>query len=457
MRDMSRGSIAPQMAVFSLPLMLGSMLQQLYGIINAAAAGRYLGKEALAAVGTAVPVMNVMTFLLVGMTIGASILLAEFFGAGRGARLLDELATSLVCGLVFTLLLSAAGIAGVGAALRLIRVPAGLAPLSSSYLVIIFSGLAFVFLNNMLSSAMRAVGESAAPFWLLALSIVLNIGLSVLLVGRCGLGVRGAAWATVVSQAAAALGSVVYIYRRLPCLQLRPGNFHLDLSLLGKTASYGCTSGLQQTLIYAGVAAMQGAINPLGVDAIAAFNAVSFIDGFALAPGDSLAVALMMFISQNAGAGRFERVRAGLRQALVMNYAVTAACGLLLFTCPAALMSIFLKSGEQASVALGSGYLRVMGPIYLLSAFCNVLQGFFRGLGRMGVVFRATVVQMPVRVALTYLLAPRLGIFAAAAGIGTGWFFMALYQTAAYGRGMKTGMLPTGAAKAPQTVPAGRS
>jgi putative MATE family efflux protein len=325
MRDMTKGSVARNIAVFSAPLVLDNMFQQLYGVVNSVVAGRCLGSAALAATGTAIPVMNIATFLLCGMTLGAAVLMAEFFGARRLDMLKRECGTAFSVGVVFTLLLSAAGIACLKPALALIKAPPEIAPQAAAYLKIIFAGLLFSFLYNFFSSSLRAVGESAVPLYFLVAASLLNLGLAVLFVGRMGLGIRGAALATVISQAAAALMCFLYIYFKTPALRLELRSLRPDRMLLARTVSYSSVSGVQQTVLYVGVFLLQGAVNPLGVTAIAAFNGVCRIDGFVMAFGDSLATALMMFISQNLGAGRGDRALKGLSGTLLLNLAVTGS------------------------------------------------------------------------------------------------------------------------------------
>ena len=428
MRDMTRGSVAKNIALFSAPLVFDNLFQQLYGVVNSVVVGRCLGSAALAAAGTAIPVMNIATFLLCGMTLGAAVLMAEFFGAGRPDLLKRECGTAFAAGAAFTLLLSAAGVFGAEPALALIKAPAAIAPQAAAYLKIIFAGLLFSFLYNFFSSSLRAVGESAAPLYFLIAASLLNLGLAVLFVGRLDLGIRGAALATVISQAAAALMCFIYICFKIPALRLDLRSLRPDRSLLARTASYSSVSGVQQTVLYVGVFLLQGAVNPLGVDAIAAFNGVCRIDGFVMAFGDSLATALMMFISQNLGAGRGERVLRGLRGTLLLNLAATGSLVILLLAAPRALMSIFLTGEAQAAFLLGVRYLRFMALFYLFGVFCNTFQGFFRGVGRMDVVLYATIIQIPVRVAAAWMLAGIMGICAVAAATAAGWLCMAAYQ-----------------------------
>ena len=442
---MTKGSVAGNMLAFAFPLMLANIFQQLYSVANSAVAGRYMGAAALAATGTAIPIVNVALFLLLGVTMGSSVLMAEFFGAGDMRSLRDELSTSAAAGAAFTVALSAVCVLCAGPLLALIRTPAKLVPMASTYLKIVFAGLIFTFFYNLLSFAMRAAGESTAPLVFLVAASLLNVALSVLFVRRLGLGVGGAAAASVLSQAVSALLSFLYMKFRMP--ELVPESWtRVSAPLLRRTVWYASVSGVQQTVLYFGILILQGAVNPLGVVQIAAFNAVSRIDGFVMALSDSFASSLMMFASQNRGAGEERRVFLGLRRTFEMCGAVTALCAAALFFFPRALASAFLGPGEEEALACAVSFLRVMAAFYMISVICNTLQGFFRGVGMMKAVLYATYVQIPVRVGVTYALARSLGINSAAAGITAGWLCMAAYQIYEYRKFVKSrrGAAPEG-------------
>ena len=437
MRDMTKGNISKQMIVFAVPLMVGNMFQQLYGIINAVIVGRYLGKESLAAIGTAIPIMNIMLFLLFGMTMGASVLMAEFFGSGDEKLLKDEISTSALSGCIFTIILSTGGVLSIKPLLMLINTPHEIVAESELYLKIIFSGLIFAFIYDLMSSAMRAVGESFVPLLFLIASSILNIILAVVFVEYMDLGISGAAYATVASQLVSALLCLGYIKVKIP--QIIPKSFFkLSPALLAKTVSYSSVSGVQQTVLYVGIFLLQGAVNKLGIDSIAAFNAACRIDSFILAPSNSLASSLMMFASQNKGAGEHFRVKCGLKYSMYINFACTSACSIMLFLIPEVLASMFLNPAENSAISIASDYLKIMSVIYLLSPLCNTMQGFFRGIGKMDVTLYATIIQIPIRVAFSYALVSFMDLNAVAAAIALGWIFMGLYLLLEYKKYLKT-------------------
>ena len=432
MRDMTEGSVTKRMLVFSVPFLFGNVLQQLYNTAAAVIVGQFAGKRALAAVGAASPIMNILTFLMVGITLGTSVLISEFFGAGDREKVREEQSTALLAGLIFTVVLSAAAIFLIRPMLFLIQTPNEIVPEAESYLRIIIAGLVFSFFYNLLSSSLRAIGNAMMPLLFLLLSCALNIGMSMVLVGNFQMGVKGAAYSTVISQAVSVLLCVGYIFRRVPVFRFRLRDLKINTELLKRTVNYSSVSAVQQTFLYVGVLILQGAVNPLGVDAIAAYSAVTKIDGFILAPTDSLALALTIFTSLNRGAGKTARVRAGLKNSMAIGAAFCLPVAFAVYFLAGTLMSFFLKPGETKALAIGAGYLKAMALFYLFPAVTNSFQGFFRGLGRMDITLGATVIQIPVRVILAYLLVGRFGMSVIAYCIAVGWLCMTVYEAMQY-------------------------
>jgi len=432
MRDMTEGSVTKRMLVFSVPFLFGNVLQQLYNTAAAVIVGQFAGKRALAAVGAASPIMNILTFLMVGITLGTSVLISEFFGAGDREKVREEQSTALLAGLIFTVVLSAAAIFLIRPMLFLIQTPNEIVPEAESYLRIIIAGLVFSFFYNLLSSSLRAIGNAMMPLLFLFLSCALNIGMSMVLVGNFQMGVKGAAYSTVISQAVSVLLCVGYIFRRVPVFRFRLRGLKINTELLKRTVNYSSVSAVQQTFLYVGVLILQGAVNPLGVDAIAAYSAVTKIDGFILAPTDSLALALTIFTSLNRGAGKPARVRAGLKNSMAIGAAFCLPVAFAVYFLAGTLMSFFLKPWETKALAIGAGYLKAMALFYLFPAVTNSFQGFFRGLGRMDITLGATVIQIPVRVILAYLLVGRFGMSVIAYCIAVGWLCMTVYEAMQY-------------------------
>ena len=436
-RDMTEGSITKHLLFYAVPLVFGNLFQQLYHTVDSVVVGRFYGKNALAAVGAAGPIMNILTFLIVGISMGTSILMARYFGAKQEKELRRELGTSLTAGFFLTLFLTVVSLLGSACFIRITNTPIEIAAQATLYLRIICSGLFFTFLYNLLSAALRAIGDSRAPLFVLILTTIVNVILDLLLVGVLRLGITGAALATILSQAVSGISLLLYIRLRVPLLCLQWEDFKLSRELLRLTIDFSSISAIQQTALYVGRLLVQSGVNALGVDAVAAFNAVSIIDSYVLAPGDSLAASLTTFTAQNLGGKKENRIPQGLKCMFVMAEVYTVAVTLLVLLGRNSLLGIFLKPEETEALRQGLSYLIPMALFYFLSGINNTWQGYYRGLGRLKITLMATLVQMPVRVLLSYLLFDSCGIQAVAIGTAVGWVCMAGYEFAMY-RAMKS-------------------
>lgn len=431
-RDMTKGNITGHLIAYAVPLVFGNLFQQLYHTVDSVVVGQFYGKEALAAVGAAGPIMNILTFLIVGLSIGASVLMASYFGAKEYQNLKDEFATSVLSGLVLTIVLSVIALSGSHLFICLTQTPAEISAQASLYLQIISFGLIFTFFYNIFSAALRAIGDSRAPLYVLILTTIVNVFLDVFLAGYCHLGVSGAAIATILSQGVSALALFIYIWAKVPMLRLGIRDLRVKTSMLKRTIDFSSISAIQQTILYVGRLLVQSGVNALGVDAVAAFNAVSIIDSYVLAPGDSLAASITTYSAQNLGAKEYERIPQGLRKILVIAeiYIILTAVAVLL--CRHPLLGIFLKPNEIEALRQGMSYLIPMAVFYFLSGITNSFQGYYRGIGHLKITLFATLVQIPVRVAISYALFGRLGIQAVAIGTAIGWMCMIVFEVSMY-------------------------
>lgn len=431
-RDMTKGNITGHLIAYAVPLVFGNLFQQLYHTVDSVVVGQFYGKEALAAVGAAGPIMNILTFLIVGLSIGASVLMASYFGAKEYQNLKDEFATSVLSGLALTIVLSVIALSGSHLFICLTQTPSEISAQASMYLQIISFGLIFTFFYNIFSAALRSIGDSRAPLYVLILTTIVNVFLDVFLVGYCHLGVSGAAIATILSQGVSALALFIYIWAKVPMLRLGIRDLRVKTSMLKRTIDFSSISAIQQTILYVGRLLVQSGVNALGVDAVAAFNAVSIIDSYVLAPGDSLAASITTYSAQNLGAKEYERIPQGLRKILVIAeiYIILTAVAVLL--CRHPLLGIFLKPNEIEALRQGMSYLIPMAVFYFLSGITNSFQGYYRGIGHLKITLFATLVQIPVRVAISYALFGRLGIQAVAIGTAIGWMCMIVFEVSMY-------------------------
>ena len=420
-RDLTRGSIRKGLILFSLPLIAGNLLQQCYNIVDTWVVGRFLGSVALAAVGSAFSLMTLLTSLLLGLCMGSGVVMSQLYGQGDREGLRRAMGNAFVGIALAALALELAAFALLDSLLVWMRVPAEAAADLRGYLAVVFWGIGFTFLYNFFATALRSVGNSAAALWFLLCATIINIVLDLWFVTGLGWGVEGAALATVIAQAASAAGIVLYFLLKMG--DLRPGLRHLkpDGGLLKRIAVVSVLTGAQQSIMNFGILMIQSLVNSFGVNVMAAFAAGVKIDAFAYAPAQDFANGFATFVAQNAGAGRADRVKRGLREAAMMSLGFCALVSAVVGIFAAPLLSIFIDPAQRDVMAVGMHYLRTEGLCYVGIGLLFLLYATYRGLERAGMSIVLTVISLGLRVVLAYWLAPSWGLDAVWWAIPIGW------------------------------------
>ena len=433
-RKMTEGSIVRHLIAHALPLILGNFFQLTYNAVDSIIIGKYAGEGALAAVSAANPVMTIVILGVSGISIGASVLMSRYFGAGDEEMLRREVATTMLFGAAASLAVFVPGLLLSGGILRALRVPAEILPMAASYLRIIFVGFLFAFQYNILSASLRSVGDSRTPVVYLALSSVLNGCMDVLFVAGLGWGVAGAGLATVIAQGVSAVLCFAHMQRRVPVLRLARRDMRIDRALLSETLRSGGVTALQQACQPVGKVLIQSVINAQGIAMIAAFNAVCRVDDFACIPEQSISSSMMTCVAQNRGAGKTNRVRETLRRGMLLEgaYGVFILCAVQLFKRP--VMQLFAAQDSVHMVEMGVEYLTWMAFFYILPGMTNGIQGFFRGMGEMKTTLAGTFIQISVRTLVVFALVPRVGLTGAAWACAAGWSLMLVYAFVRYRR-----------------------
>lgn len=425
MRDMTEGKPISHLWRYALPLLLGNWLQLAYNAVDSIIAGRLIGREALSAEGIAAPVMNLVILGISGLCIGAGVLMAEAFGAKEMHRVRKALGTTLRFGLFCCAAVTVLGVVFTPLILRLLEVPQNIADITAVYLRITFLGAPFTFLYNTLAAGLKAVGDTKTPLRFLAFSSILNAVLDLFFLGVLHFGIVCSAVTTVVAEAASAAMALLYMRRKTREILPTAADFRRDAPLLRRILTYGGPTALQQMIQPVGKVLIQRQVNALGVDTIAAFNAVTRVDDFACIPEQGIAASLSAYLAQNRGAKKKDRLLPGFRAALALELGYFALICTAAFLLREKFVQLFLKEGDAPQiVAIGADYLQVMAFIYVLPALTNWFQGFFRGMGRMPITIVMTSIQIVLRTTFTYLLAPRLGIRGIAFACAIGWTVM---------------------------------
>ncbi len=427
-KDMTSGAITPLLIKFTIPLVLGNLFQLTYNAADSIIVGKFVGEDALAAVGTSNPLMTLAILFINGMCLGAGILVSTAFGAGDTKLVERQVSTTAIAGTVFSLAFSALCILLANPLLHLLQVPAGILPIAVNYLRIVFAGLIFTFFYNFLAATMRALGDSKSALYFLMISSVLNIGGDLFFVKALNWGSEGCALSTVLSEALCCVLCILYIRWKVPVLQLGRRWLVFDASLLRQTVSYGWASAMQQATVQAGKIVVQAIVNTMGVNAMAAFAAASRIDDFAYTPQQNIGHAMTTLMAQNRGAGKKDRVKqgflAGMRIEMVYGILIAVVC----YGLAEPIMRLFVTDPEV--IHLGVRFLRTVSLFYLLPAATNGIQGFFRGIGDLKVTLISSTLSMLGRIpaAALFVLVFKMEIEALPYSYAVGWSFMVIYE-----------------------------
>lgn len=421
-RDLTHGSITKGLLLFALPMIAGNLLQQLYNIADTLIVGQALGRNALAAVGSAYTLMVFLTSIFLGLSMGAGALFSICLGRGDKKALRAAVAHAFALIGAVTLVLNLSVYLLADPILRFLQIPHELYSSMRDYLLIIFGGLAATFLYNFFACLLRAVGNSVVPLWFLGISALLNIGLDLLFVPVLHFGVAGAAAATVIAQYVSGGGLTLYTILRCRELLPRREDLHFNGRILRELADLSLLTCAQQSAMNFGILLVQRLVDSFGPVIMAAFAAAVKIDSFAYLPVQDFGNAFSTFAAQNYGAGQTERLRQGFRTATAVSAAFSCAISAMVVLFARPLMRIFVQAGETEVLAAGVRYLRIEGAFYAGIGCLFLLYGFYRAVQRPGMSVVLTVISLGTRVALAYALAGPVGEAGIWAAIPIGWF-----------------------------------
>lgn len=424
--------------VFAVPLLVGSVVQQLYQVTDAFVVGRTLGVDALAAVGATGSLLFLLLGFAWGLTSGFAIPTAQAFGARDQRAVRRSVATSVVLTAAVSVVLTAVSVAAAGPALELLQTPAELMPQARTFAVVSFAGSVATMFYNYLASAVRAIGDSRTPLVFLAVCCGLNVVLVVALVNGLGLGVGGAAAATVVSQAVSVLLCLEYVRRRVPVLHISRADLRVRRADVLHHLRLGLPMGFQASIIAIGALAVQASLNVLGPDAVAAYTTGARVDGLAVTLLASLGLAVSTFTAQNHGGGRPDRIRTGVAQGAVMSVVGALVIGAVLVVWGGTIVRGFVGSGEDEVVAMAHEMLIVNGSLYTVLGVLFVLRGALQGLGHTVVPTMTGVVELVGRVGAAIVLGAAFGYAGVVWGNPLAWVFAVVLLVPAYLRARRT-------------------
>ena len=422
--DLTEGPVARSIWLFALPLITGNLLQQFYNVADTLIVGRFLGPGALAAVGSSYTVMTFLTSVILGLCMGSGALFSMLCGAKDTERMKNSFVQSFFFIGLVTALVEILSLIFLNPMMRLLQIPADILAETREYLQVIFVGLLFTFIYNYFAALLRALGNSMVPLLFLAVSALGNIVLDLVFILKLHMGTEGAAWATILAQLLSALGIGLYVWIKMPHLLPERRHFYWDRNILKTISRYSILTCVQQSVMNFGILMVQGLVNSYGVTVMAAFAAAVKIDSFAYMPVQDFGNAFSTFIAQNQGAGKRERIRSGLKAAVLSSglFCLVISAVTVCFAGP--LMTIFISPEETEIIRIGVQYLHIEGACYVGIGCLFLLYGLYRGLGRAGVSVVLTVISLGTRVALAYLLSPipAIGLLGIWWAVPVGWF-----------------------------------
>lgn len=410
-KDMTTGNPMKLILGFALPMLIGNIFQQLYNLVDTIIVGKFLGADALAGVGTTGSIIFFMTSLVIGLSNGAGIIIAQCFGSKNYERMKKVITALLYISGIFTLLLSVAGNLLSSVFLNLLSVPDNLKGYSLDYLSILFTYIVGTIAFNVGATILRSLGDSKTPLYYLIVASIINIILDIVLIRYTGLGVKGAAYATVISQITSAFLCFRHIWHYRDLLNLADLPKLPNKNMIVLIFHTGIPSAFQSSAISIGGMSVQRLINSFGDAVMAATAAASKIDSIAIQIVLSIGASLSVFSSQNIGMGNFERIRSGLRRTLVLMLTSCVAIAVIVFIFKEKLMAIFLDATKaQESIQIGAQYLSIIGIAYVIAGIMQSYQNLIRGAGDVNICMVAGLTELSARIVFAYLLAHYIGV-----------------------------------------------
>lgn len=399
------GNPAKPLILFAIPMIVGNLFQQFYNIIDSIVVGNVVGADALAAVGASTSITMLFVMIATGTGIGCSVVISQLFGAKRLEQMKTAISTALISILVFSIILSVIGMVINRGILTLMGTPEDIFGDAVIYLQIYFYGFVFLFLYNAFSAIFNALGDSVKPLLFLIFSSLLNIALDIYFVVSLKMGVAGVAWATLIAQGVSAVLSFVFLMKKLKGIKTEKfATF--DTAMLKNMVKVAIPTIIQQSIISIGMILIQAAVNRFGSTFLAGYTAAIKIDGIAIVPMVAVGNAMSTYVAQNMGARKPERISKGYRICLAMAAGIGIIIAIIFFFCGEQFVGLFMDSTTGAeAIAIGAKYLSVVSIFYFVMGTMNVSNGILRGAGDMKWFLACSLVNLFIRVTLTYALA----------------------------------------------------
>lgn len=405
MIDMTKGKPSGLILRFALPMIIGNIFQQLYNLVDTIVVGKFVGTNALAAVGSSFAIMVFITSIIIGLCMGTGVILSQYYGSKDMDRFKKAIINSSIFISSITILIMVISFSFIDGILSLFNMPMELLGDAKTYLTIIIAGLFFTFIYNGATCLLRAIGDSKRPLYFLIIASIVNVVLDLVFVLVFNLGVMGVALATIIAQAVSAILGLIYVYKELPFLKFNRSDIKIDIEEFKITAKYSILTSVQQSIMNFGILLVQGLVNTFGATVMAAFAAGVKIDSLAYMPVQDFGNAFSTYVAQNMGANKLNRIKEGVKSSIIIVVGFCAVISTLILIFSKDLMILFVDRGEVEVIALGIEYLRVVGVFYVLIGFLFMFYGLYRGMGYLNMSIILTIISLGTRVILAYILA----------------------------------------------------
>lgn len=404
-KNMTNGKPIKHIVEFAVPMLIGNIFQQVYNLVDASIVGRYVGSDALAAVGAAGSTMMLLISLLMGLTNGASIIMSQYFGSERYDDMRKSVTALIYITLVLSVLITFIGLFSTDYILILLNTPQKILPDARIYLKILFSGILMMGIYNSCSAFLRSVGDSRTSLYMLIVASAVNVGLDLLFVIKFNMGVKGVGFATLIAQSVSAILSLIYILSRRSKLYIEFIPLLPQKNMLSAIIKIGVPTALQSSLLSIGGMSVQSLINSFGENTIAAYTAANKIDSMAIQPIVSVGMAMSVFTGQNIGAGKIDRIKTALRQVIVLMICMSGVLAVMIVCFRNLLLKIFLDpQSDIEAISIASEYLCIIAVAYVSASVMQSFLNVLRGAGDVNFSMTAGLTELTVRIIFAYML-----------------------------------------------------
>jgi len=421
MQDLTSGHEGKLIFNFAAPMLLGNVFQQLFSVIDSIVVGKFIGTEALAAVGASFPVIFMMVSMIIGIVMGTTVVISQYFGAKDLVKVSRAIDTMYIYSAVAGIIITVTGLFIAEPLLRLLGTPEEIVPQATLFLRIYFSGAVIFFGYNGTSAVLRGLGDSKTPLYFLIIATVANIILVLLFVGVFKWGIAGAAYATLLANSLAFGLAIYWLNRNHKLIRIAITGLHFDREVFRQSIRIGLPTGIQQTLVAIGGLALMGIVNQFGTNVLAGYSVASRLDSIALVPAMSFSQALSTFVGQNIGANKTERIRTGLISTVKMSGIVTIVTSVLIVIWGHLIMSLFTNDAEV--IRIGDQYLTIVSIFYVIFTLMFIYNGLMRGAGDTLIpMFLSLISLWIIRIPLAWMLSRKIGPSGIWWSIPAGWF-----------------------------------